>query len=134
MSQPKFRYNQKTLRYERVRFSVWRTTGAFIAYACFGFAFFIGLNFAQNYFIETKLEKSLLTENKALSEYKVVLASQVESSNQALSSLKTDEAKLDEQLFEAPPEQDTPPVVQSASLVSTNEDWDESMNLLIDRF
>src|ERR1041385_3424401 len=105
MSQPQFRYNRKTLRYERVRFSVWRTTGAFIAYGCFGFAAFIGLNFVQNYFIETRIEKSLRSENKALTEYKVVLASQLEEANQSLSGLKTDEAKLHEQLFEAPPEQ-----------------------------
>src|SRR5437879_5011488 len=134
MNQPQFRYNPKTLRYERVPFSVWRTTGAFIAYGCFGFASFIGLNFAQNYFTETKLEKSLSAENKSLSEYKVVLASQVESSNQSLSNLKTDETKLHEKLFEAPAEPETSVVVQSASIVNSMDDWDESMNLLNDRF
>ncbi len=134
MSQPQFRYNRKTLRYERVRFSVWRAIGTFIVYGCFGFGAFIGLNIAQNYFIETKFERSLLKENKALADYKIILASQLEEANQSLSGLKTDESKLHEQLFEAPAEQDTPPVVQSASFVSASEDWDESMNLLTDRF
>lgn len=134
MSQPQFRYNRKTLRYERVGFSVWRTLGLFIGYGCFGFAAFIGLNFIQNYFIETKLEKSLRSENKALAEYKVVLASQLEEANQSLSALKTDESKLHEQLFEAPAEQDTPPAIHSASMVIETEDWDVSMSFLVDRF
>ena len=134
MSQPQFRYNPKTLRYERVRFSVWRTLGAFIAYSCFGFAAFIGLNFAQNHFIETKVEKSLLAENHLLSEYKVVLASQLENSNQLLSNLKTDEDKLHEQLFEAPAEQEPSVVVQSAGIVTSTEDWDESIDFLNERF
>jgi murein DD-endopeptidase MepM/ murein hydrolase activator NlpD len=134
MSQPQFRYNPKTLRYERVRFSVWRTSGAFIAYGCFGFGFFIGLNFLQNYFIESNLEKSLLAENKSLSEYKVFLASQVESTNESLDHLKADEVKLHEKLFEAPVEQETTEVIQSASIINSIEDWDESMNLLNDRF
>jgi len=134
MSQPQFRYNRKTLRYERVRFSVWRALGTFIAYGSFGFAAFMGLNFLQNYFIETKVEKSLLSENKALTEYKVVLTSQLEEANNSLSALKTDESKLHEQLFEAPAEQDTPPVVRTASIVGETEDWDASINLLTDRF
>ncbi len=99
MRKTQFRYNRKTLRYERVGFSIWRTGSTLIAYCCFGFLFFVALNFVQNYFIETKLEKSLFAENKALNEYKVVLASQIESADLALNDLKTDESKLHEKLF-----------------------------------
>jgi len=66
MNKPKFRYNQKTLRYERVGLSVWRTLSSFIGYVSFGAVFFVGLNFLQNLIIETKVEKSLRAENTAL--------------------------------------------------------------------
>src|SRR5258708_32426303 len=133
MTEPQFRYNPKTLRDERVQFSIWRTAGAFIAYSCFGILFFIGLNLFQNFVIETKLEKALVTENKSLSEYKVVLASQVETSNQLLSGLKVDESKLHGKLFEAPVEQESQIIVHSAEKVAVTEDWSESMNQLNDR-
>ncbi len=102
MNEPQFRYNRRTLRYERVRFSIWRTGSAFVAYACFAFLFFIGLNLLQNSLIETKLEKSLTKENKALTEYKAVLTSQLTESNGLLNELKTEEAQLTEKLFEVP--------------------------------
>ncbi len=133
MTEPQFRYNPKTLRYERVQFSIWRTASAFIAYSCFGILFFIGLNLFQNFVIETKLEKALVTENKSLSEYKVVLASQIETSNQLLSGLKADESKLHEKLFEAPVEQESQVVGQSAEKIASIEDWNESMNHLNER-
>src|SRR5258707_15194647 len=102
MNEPQFRYNPKTLRYERVRFSIWRTGSAFVAYAGFAFLFFIGLNLLQNFLIETKFEKSLAKENKALTEYKAVLTSQLTESNAQLNGLKSEEAELTEKLFEVP--------------------------------
>jgi len=130
MNKPKFRYNPKTLRYERVRFSVWRTFGSFIGYVCFGAAFFVGLNFLQNLVIETNLEKSLKAENKALSEYKVVLASAIENSQESLGELKSDESTLHEKLFESPAEQEPSLVEKSADIVATTDDWNDAMNHL----
>ncbi len=104
MRDQQFRFNPKTLRYERVGFSFWRTLIAVISYGGFGFLCFIGLNVAQNLLIETSLEKSLNTENKALTEYKSVLTAQLSESNVLLGQLKTDEAELTEKLFEVPTE------------------------------
>jgi len=104
MGNPQFRFNPKTLRYERVRFSVWRTIIRVSSYCAFGFLFFIGLNLLQNILIESKLEKSLVNENLALKEYKAVLTSQLSQSNVLLTELKTEETQLKEKLFEVPAE------------------------------
>ncbi|GHM98611.1 peptidase [Cytophagales bacterium WSM2-2] len=134
MSQPQFRYNPKTLRYERVRFSIWRSGGTLIAYSVFGILFFAGLNLLQNLVIETKKEKSLAAENKALAQYKVVLAGQIESSNQSLLTLKEDESKLHEKLFEAPIERESSLVEKTAPRVAQDDDWSDAMDLINKRF
>lgn len=134
MSKPKFRYNPKTLRYERVEFSVWRTFSSFIGYACFGAAFFVGLNFLQNLFIETSLEKTLREENKALNEYKVVLASAIESSQESLGELKSDESTLHEKLFESPAEQEESSILEkSADFVASSDNWNDAIEHLLTR-
>jgi len=107
MGNPQFRFNPKTLRYERVRFSLWRTIITVASYGAFGFLFFVGLNLLQNILIESKLEKSLANENQALKEYKTVLASQLSQSNVLLAELKTEETQLNEKLFEVPAETTT---------------------------
>src|SRR5579864_2835693 len=104
MGNSQFRFNPKTLRYERLRFSLWRALTTVLTYAVFGFLFFVGLNLLQNFFIETKLEKSLSKENQALKEYKTILTSQLSESNVLLASLKTEETQLNEKLFEVPAE------------------------------
>lgn len=133
MNKPKFRYNPKTLRYERVEFSVWRTFSSFIGYACFGAVFFVGLNFLQNLVIETSLEKTLKEENKALSEYKVVLASAIESSQESLGQLKSDENTLHEKLFESPAEQESSIIEKSADIVASTDNWSDAMDHLATR-
>src|SRR5258707_3465048 len=102
MRKPQYRFNPKTLRYELVRFSFWRILITLISFFGFGFLFFIGLNLLQNFLIETKFEKSLAKENKALTEYKAVLTSQLTESNAQLNGLKSEEAELTEKLFEVP--------------------------------
>lgn len=133
MNKPQFRYNPKNLRYERVEFSVWRAFGSFIGYSCFGAVFFVGLNFLQNLVIETKLEKALKAENKALNEYKVVLASAIETSEESLGELKSDESTLHEKLFESPAEQESTLVEKSADVVAAIDNWSDAMNHLITR-
>ena len=130
MAEPQFRYNRKTLRYERVGFSFWRSSITFLAYIVFGFLFFIGLNLFQNFFIETKLEKALVDENNALKEYKAVLASQLTESSELLGQLKTEEAQLNERLFELPetaaePTNDLPAYPQFAA--TEDESFDEQV-------
>ncbi|HTH55536.1 MAG TPA: M23 family metallopeptidase [Cyclobacteriaceae bacterium] len=130
MNKPKFRYNPKTLRYERVEFSVWRTLSSFIGYACFGAAFFVGLNFLQNWVIETNLEKTLKAENKALGQYKVVLASAIENSQESLGELKADENTLQEKLFESPVEQEPALTEKSADIVASADNWVDAISHL----
>jgi murein DD-endopeptidase MepM/ murein hydrolase activator NlpD len=104
MPKPQFRFDKKTLRYERVRFSIWRLLGSFIAYLSFGCLFFLLLNILQNQVIETDLEKSLKEENESLITYKASLSSQLLESKNLLQTLQTQEASLYEELFEAPRE------------------------------
>lgn len=121
MGNPQFRFNPRTLRYERVRFSFWRLLLSLISYAAFGFLFFIGLNLFQNFLIETKLEKSLTKENKALTEYKATLASQLIESNVLLGELKSEEAQLNEKLFEVPAEVTSVEPKNENQLVATGD-------------
>ena len=134
MKEPQYRYNPKTLRYERVRFSVWRTLSSLIAYGCFGILFFIGLNILQNLVIETEHEKSLKSENKELTAYKVVLASQIANSNELLGQLKSDETELHEKLFKVPSDSEPGSIEVSTDAVSSTEDWDESVDLIEKQF
>src|SRR5579859_7940552 len=121
MSEPQYRYNPKTLRYERVRFSIWRAGSTLVAYGSFGFLFFVGLNLLQNTLVETQLEKSLSKENKALTEYKTVLASQLTASRTLLDELKTEEVQLTEKLFEVPAERASRQVNHENHLFATGD-------------
>lgn len=109
MPQPHFRYNKKTLRYERIRFSVWRFISSFVSYLSFGILFFFGLNVLQNLIIETDEEKNLKDENEKLITFQASIASQLEDSKNLLISLKNQESELYEQLFEAPREKNKEP-------------------------
>jgi murein DD-endopeptidase MepM/ murein hydrolase activator NlpD len=100
MAETKFRYNPKTLRYERSSVSVVTIALNSFGYVILGSAFFVGLVILQNYFVETPLEKSLRAENAALQHYKVVLTSSLHESNQRIANLKNEDEALYEQLFE----------------------------------
>src|SRR5579872_1529852 len=133
MSDPQFRFNPKTLRYERVRFSLWRTLIVVMSYSAFGFLFFIGLNLFQNFLIETKLEKSLTKENEALTEYKTILVSQLAESNTLLGELKTEEIQLNDKLFEVPTEVTSTEPKNVNQLVASGQDAFEDQITTIDR-
>ncbi len=100
VAETKFRYNPKTLRYERASVSVVTIALHGFGYLVLGGAFFVGLVILQNYFVETPLEKELRAENAALQHYKVVLTSSLQESNQRIANLKTEDQALYEQLFE----------------------------------
>jgi murein DD-endopeptidase MepM/ murein hydrolase activator NlpD len=121
MSEPQYRYNPKTLRYERVRFSIWRAGSTLTAYCGFGFLFFVGLNLLQNALVETQLEKSLAKENKALATYKTILATQLSASKAVLGELKGQEVQLTEKLFEVPAESAPPQPSHENHLVATGD-------------
>ncbi len=101
MPKTKFRYNIKELRYERVKISFFHVLFAGVSYIAFGILFFIGLLFLQNYILETPREKALREENKALSEYQVMLTKQLATTEQELANVEKEADRLYEKLFEA---------------------------------
>jgi murein DD-endopeptidase MepM/ murein hydrolase activator NlpD len=133
MSNPQFRFNPKTLRYERVRFSIWRAIITVASYCAFGFLFFIGLNLLQNILIESKLEKSLTNENQALKEYRTVLTSQLLQSNVLLAELKTEETQLNEKLFEVPADiTSTEPKNVNHLVASSDDSFNDQVSVIND--
>lgn len=96
----KFRYNPETLRYERVKISIFNTVITILSYLTFGTLFFAGLLLIQNYIIETPTEQKLRSENKSMQEHQVVLARQLTQSNDQLEELKKQELELYEKLFD----------------------------------
>ncbi len=100
MAEAKFRYNPKTLRYERTSISILGLSFRVFGYLVFGSLFFIGLVVLQNYLIETPLEKSLRAENEALHKHKIVLTASLLASNNQIGELKKEDQLLYEKLFE----------------------------------
>jgi len=100
LAETKFRYNPKTLRYERTSVSVLSITFSALGYIVLGGLFFVGLVTLQNYFVETPLERTLREENAALKEYKVVLTASLKESNERIHQLNEEDTRLYEQLFE----------------------------------
>lgn len=136
MARTKFHYNPKSLRYERVRFSVMRFAMAIVGYLVFGVVFFAALLFLQNLIIETPLEKQLRAENKALTEHKVILSSMLSESNRQLKDLKQQDLSLYQKLFETQSPQATHQVFPEREeiLVSDANEFNESVTQLGDRF
>ena len=101
MLRTKFRYNPENLRYERVKISFFNVFITLFSFLTFGVLFFAGLLLLQNYIIETPTEKKLRTDNSALKQHKIVLASQLLQSNDQLEELKKQDLDLYEKLFES---------------------------------
>jgi len=127
MGKPQFHYNKKTLRYERVGFSVWRWALNGLAYASFAFAFFLALNILQNLVIETSAERSLTAENKSLKQYRTILASQLSESELALSKLAAAEGQLHQRLFEAQQAQPAADSVSHSSAIVDEENLGQAI-------
>ncbi|MBP9925335.1 MAG: M23 family metallopeptidase [Cyclobacteriaceae bacterium] len=136
MSTSKFNYNPKTLRYERVKISVFNVLITAIGYLTFGVIFFIGLVLLQNLIIETPSEKKLRAENKALDRHKILLTAQLTESNRQLSELKTKDVALYQKLFETNISEETTPVYPEREelLLAGSGDFDESVDQLSQRF
>ena len=100
MAETKFKYNLKTLRYERTSISILGLSFRVFGYLTVGSLFFIGLVVLQNYVIETPLEKSLRAENEALHKHKIVLTANLQESNNQIGELKKEDQLLYEKLFE----------------------------------
>jgi murein DD-endopeptidase MepM/ murein hydrolase activator NlpD len=101
MPYPRFTYNAKTLRYERVGISPLSVVLTLFGLLFFGALFFVGLVYTQNYFIETPLEKSLRAENDAYSRYRVELTSNLKTSKNRLAELEKKDGSLYEKIFDA---------------------------------
>jgi murein DD-endopeptidase MepM/ murein hydrolase activator NlpD len=100
MAITKFKYNPKTLRYERTSISLLGAAFRGFGYLIFGALFFVGLVLLQNYLIDTPFEKELRAENEALRQHKTVLIASLQESNGRISELKNEDRELYEKLFE----------------------------------
>jgi len=136
MAGSKFHYNPKTLRYERVKISIFNVLITLFSYLTFGFLFFVGLVLLQNLIIETPSEKKLRAENRALDEHKMLLTAQLLVSNQQLADLKVKDVALYQKLFETNLSQESVPVYPEREelLLASSGDFDESVDQLSQRF
>lgn len=100
MVETKFKYNPKTLRYERAGISILGVTFRVIGYLSFGALFFVALLLLLNFIFDTELETKLRAENEALESHKVILASRLQASADRIDQLKSANKDLYEKLFE----------------------------------
>ncbi|MFZ5971834.1 MAG: M23 family metallopeptidase [Bacteroidota bacterium] len=109
MTNTRYVYNARTLRYERARISIINVSLTVIAVLCFGAIFFLGLFFLQNYLIITPAEKALVAENKALRSHQVVLTARLKEAQENLATLHQEEEKLYTKFFDLTLEKRTKP-------------------------
>jgi murein DD-endopeptidase MepM/ murein hydrolase activator NlpD len=136
MASTKFRYNTKTLRFEQAKISYFSVFLSIVSYLTFSFIFFVGLVLLQNFLVETPVEKKLRAENKALEKHKLLLASQLTSSNQQLAELKNKDLTLYQKLFETKLTKESAPVYPEREelLMAGAGDFNESVDQLGQRF
>jgi murein DD-endopeptidase MepM/ murein hydrolase activator NlpD len=136
MLKTKFRYNPESLRYERVKISVFNVLITLLGYLSFGVLFFVGLLLLQNYIIETPTEKQFRSENESLKQHKVLLAGQLTESNYLLEELQKQDQELYEKLFEVkqPLEEDQTSTTRGEILLAETSDFNTISNDLNNRF
>lgn len=100
MAVTKFKYDLKTLRYERAGISILGVTFRVIGYLSFGSLFLVALVLLQNSIFDTELETKLRAENEALESHQVILASRLQASSGRIERLKSENKDLYEKLFE----------------------------------
>ncbi|MFM7431018.1 MAG: hypothetical protein ACKO1F_14115, partial [Flammeovirgaceae bacterium] len=100
MAVTKFKYDPKTLRYERARISILGVTFRVIGYLSFGALFLAALVLLQNFIFDTELETKLRAENEALESHQVILASRLQASSGRIEKLNLENKDLYEKLFE----------------------------------
>ncbi|MBS1555729.1 MAG: M23 family metallopeptidase [Bacteroidetes bacterium] len=131
MNPTKFKYNLKTLRYERAGISVLSIAFKGIAYLSFGALFFVALVLLQNFIFDTEVEKKLRAENEAMEQHKVVLASRLKASADRIEQLKAEDRSLYEKLFDAKAQTDAgEPTLDKEEILNANSSalagWIES--------
>ena len=99
MAKTKYSYNPKTLKYERVNIRWGSIAFGLLSGIAFTGLFFVGLVFIQTKFFETSSEAKLRQENEALAKHKDVVASELETANFTLASLKEKESDLHRKIF-----------------------------------
>lgn len=132
---PRFYYNTKTLRYERVKVPFLKVLFTMIGYLAVGAIFCFGLLLLQNYVIETPLEAKLHTENEALANHKILLTSQLWQANQQLAELKKQDRAIYEKLFDTKlPAEKVSTSNREDLLLADNSDFHVAIDELNERF
>jgi murein DD-endopeptidase MepM/ murein hydrolase activator NlpD len=99
MSEPKYSYNHKTLKYERVGIRWGTVLFGVLSLAIFGTLFFILLAVIQNKFFESEQEALLRRENQSLKKHGEIVANELTNSEVMLASLYTQEEELHRKVF-----------------------------------
>ena len=128
MSKVKYRYNVKTLRYERAGISVPNTILYILSLFVFGVLFFCALILVQNYVINTPTEKALRQENKALKTHKNVLLAKLEGAQSLITEIKQSESDLHQKLFDTPLENINSTERTPEMLLASASDFNENIN------
>jgi len=95
----RFVYNPKTLRFEKAGIAWYNLWFTGISLLVTGFLFFAVFLFLQNRWVETPLEKSLRSENAALSKHRLIVQKELDASNVLLSSLSNTDRALHKRIF-----------------------------------
>jgi murein DD-endopeptidase MepM/ murein hydrolase activator NlpD len=100
MAAPRYYYNEKTLRYERARTSIYSILFTLTGIVVTGGLFLAGLLFLQNRIVTTATEKALRDENKALKQHHDILSTRIAASKVKLASLVNKEEDLTRKFFD----------------------------------
>jgi len=128
MAKVKYRYNVKTLRFERANISVPNTILYIVSLFVFGVLFFCALILIQNYLINTPTEKALRQENRALKTHRNVLLAKLESAQSLITDIKRSESDLHQKLFDAPLEANTSKERTPEMLLASASSFNENIN------
>ncbi len=127
MARIRFRYNPKTLKYERVGVRIGALLFTLVSYLVVGFLAFAGLLLIQNKFIYSDQEKALRQENQALQEHYDQLSFQLVASQQRLDQLKNKENELVSRIFESKgePKREVSKVNRDQILVASMDEYEK---------
>lgn len=129
----KYRYNVKTLRYERAGISIPNTIAYLLSVLVVGFLFFCAFIIIQNYLINTPAEKALRQENKALKNHKEVILAKLETAQVLFSDIKRSESDLHQKLFDAPLETNSVKERNPEMLLASVNDFDENISSISEK-
>jgi murein DD-endopeptidase MepM/ murein hydrolase activator NlpD len=133
MPKVNYRYNIKTLRYERAGLSIPNTIVYVLSLLVFGVLFFCSFILIQNYLINTPAEKALREENKALRSHQNILLAKLENAQSLITDITQSESALHQKLFDAPLETHASKEHTPEMLLANASVFGENMNSITEK-